>query len=789
MNVKHAGRAAFIAALATIFVIVGIVINSHIGSADLSYRSLDYDVQIQSDGSLTITQHIDMRLRKRTDDDDNVKPWKQLYQQYTLNGTNLSDITDISVRNVTTGQTYTQTEPRNPNGVSKTEWNSDYANHWYIADVTNGVYSPQPYEPIRDGYPIRSGAVDGSKTIEIGWNIPFTEHADSLKFDVTFTFVGVTTLYDDVATFQWEPFGSKNQTPIGTLTGTVRFPSGISADNSWAWLHYAGTSSTSRGEDGSLTFTANDVRAREYLDVVVAYDASVVKPPAWWQGSGAAGGGANTDAGGAGGGANADAGGGSTNNRNDANTVGSHSGDWIHRGDGPALDAIKATEAEQEVVWRDRQRSRARIRLAMWIGFSLTGLILCVTALVSALRSHRGVRYHGDIEYWREPPDASPSSAAKLADILDLESRGSLSARQMSANVLSLASKKAIAIVPGPMSIYQGIDLSQLNATQLATMISSSATDRQAAGTTSTIVLLPVCYDDHKREDLHLSQSENATLRLLKVISDRVGGPVFDLERMNAVCKNWKGGYESLEQYETACDNEFAMLGVTRTCGTVARVVGRCAVALAIAVIVLVGVFDEITVELLIVTPLVFVGIFATRYAARTALTDAGQRLAGQVRGLYRYMTDFSNFADRGAADLVLWDRYLVYAAAFGISDRVLRELAKAYPQVMDPDWLDSNASDSLLYWSYRQYAWYGGVPSMSDGGGFDGSDSGGFDPASFSANAGDIGAQLNDGFADIRSTIQEAAPSSSSGSGGSFSGGGFGGSDGGSGGGSFGGR
>lgn len=207
--------------------------------------------------------------------------------------------------------------------------------------------------------------------------------------------------------------------------------------------------------------------------------------------------------------------------------------------------------------------------------------------------------------------------------------------------------------------------------------------------------------------------------------------------------------------------------------------------------IVLFGAFNEMTVALLITTPLIFVGIFATQYAARTALTDAGQRLAGQVHGLYRYMTDFSSFADRGAADLVLWDRYLVYAAAFGISDRVLRELAKAYPQMMDSDWLDSNASDSLLYWSYRPYAWYagGGVSGTSGGDGFGDSGSGGFDPAAFSANAGDIGAQLNAGFADIRSTIQAAAPSSSSDSGGSFSGGGFGGSDGGSGGGSFGGR
>ena len=55
---------------------------------------------------------------------------------------------------------------------------------------------------------------------------------------------------------------------------------------------------------------------------------------------------------------------------------------------------------------------------------------------------------------------------------------------------------------------------------------------------------------------------------------------------------------------------------------------------------------------------------------------------------------------------MVLWDRYLVYAAAFGISDRVMAEFAKAYPQVTDPQWLDAHGAGSLLYWSYRPYGY-----------------------------------------------------------------------------------
>ena len=31
-----------------------------------------------------------------------------------------------------------------------------------------------------------------------------------------------------------------------------------------------------------------------------------------------------------------------------------------------------------------------------------------------------------------------------------------------------------------------------------------------------------------------------------------------------------------------------------------------------------------------------------------------------------------------------------------------------AYPQVSDPEWLDANASDTVFYWNYRPYDWYG---------------------------------------------------------------------------------
>lgn len=726
-------RSVFIAIAATIGVVAIMLLAIALddGSADLSYKTLDYDVQVQSNGDLKVTQHIDMKLADRSDDDGD-HPWKQLYQQYMLKESDLTNITDISVRNVTTGETYQQGDIAIPSSYSTGEWNQEHAKQWYIADVSQGDSNPQPFDPAKDGL-VAGNTDDRSKKIEIGWNIPVTTSASSMKFDITMTMQGVTTAYQDVATFQWEPFGANNQIPIGKVTGTITFPNDITADNSWAWLHTERTSTTERGDKGSLQFTVYDVRAGDYVDVVAMFDVDAT--------SGVA--------------------------RTRDTTI---------------KNGIMKSEARQERQWRDQQRKKARIRLITWIAIAVIGLVLCVIAVALALRSFNRSQYHGDIEYWRDEPEMSPASAAELLHMVADKHSKTLSSRKMSASVLSLASRGAIAIYPGVAAMYQGIDMSQANNADIARLIANDPARTRDVGKTSTVVILPVVFDNV--QSLRLCPSEQAAFDLLVTASERIGSPVFDLDQMNENFSDWENGYKLQEKFTNTCDNEFAMLGATSICGGGAFAAGICAVMLAFLSMLYFGAIGNLALLAVISVPMMFASVFALSYLKLKGLTDNGQYLAGQVLGLKHYMEDFSEFKDRGVADMTLWGRYMVYATAFGISEKAMKQMLKAYPQLADPNWLDANASDSLLYWSYRSWYFnhrYAGPASV---------ETNSMDFSQFSANFGDIGAQLESGFADIQSTISAASPSGSfNGSGGSFSGGGFGGSSGGSGGGSFGGR
>lgn len=548
-----------------------------------------------------------------------------------------------------------------------------------------------------------------------GDRLEYSHHrkTNSIKFTVSFTMHDVATKWKDVATFQWEPFGENNQVPIGTVTGTVHFPKGVTASNSWTWLHTEQTSETGRTKDGSFTFTVNDVKSGEYLDVVAAFDAA-------------------------------------------------KAGDMARVETDDHLQELKEDEADDERFWRNLERQRYTRRLNNWMTTISAGLIFGIIGVVAALRSSGRSRYRGSIEYWRDRPELSPASAAKLIDIVTSGDKPDISERQLVATLLSLAVKKVIAVFPGSADLYIGVDLKQVSPVELSQRIGS----------------------DSYQPDL--SASERALLYLLTVISERVGRTAFDMDDIKDACKDWKDGYKELEKFTNTCKTEFAAADIAPKTENGWLIPGAITVLIGGASIFINGLAGYLVAGALIGIPLMTVGIFCFLMGNSYVLTDHGQQMAGQCLGLKRYMQGFSNFKYRGVADLTLWDWYMVYAAAFGISDRVMRELAMAYPQVSDPEWLDANASDTVFYWNYRPYDWYG--LRFYNGSAFADSvaDSGlagavpAFGGTSFAAGFSDLGTQLSYGFADITATINAASPSGGSG--------GFGGSSGGSGGGSFGG-
>ena len=131
-------------------------------------------------------------------------------------------------------------------------------------------------------------------------------------------------------------------------------------------------------------------------------------------------------------------------------------------------------------------------------------------------------------------------------------------------------------------------------------------------------------------------------------------------------------------------------------------------------------------------------------------LTTKGLEEKAKWVGLKRYMEDFSLLNEKEVPDLKLWEKYLVFATAFGIADKVLKQLKIRYPELQNMDGYDyaymhmlyhSSLNDSFLNTLNTSVnkVYMGGMSAEAARNGYDGSNfsSGGGFGGGFSGGGG----------------------------------------------------
>lgn len=94
----------------------------------------------------------------------------------------------------------------------------------------------------------------------------------------------------------------------------------------------------------------------------------------------------------------------------------------------------------------------------------------------------------------------------------------------------------------------------------------------------------------------------------------------------------------------------------------------------------------------LLVIPSAMASIYCFRISGRyNTLTKKGMNEKEKLKGLKKYMEDFSMMKEKSVPELILWEKYLVYATVFGIADKVLKQLKVVYPEMLDESYLLSN--------------------------------------------------------------------------------------------------
>lgn len=706
-------------------------------TAALQATSDDVTAQIEANGDVKVTELVTIQMRKRDSG-----PYHQLFRTLQLDSSKVTDVSDVSVTRIlaNSSTTYTRSEFVMPNYLDST-WDSRYAGHWYLYDET----SDSDYMPVTDALPVSGpDTTVKRKQLEFGWNIPSTE-SGTMTFRLTYTLRNLSTEYSDVSETFWELISADQSMPIKKLTATVKFPQGATSSNTWAWLHTEAKSSTNRDDDGTLHFEVDDVSTSDYVDLVALADNSMMS--------------------------------------------------GVERASSQSRKDYRiSTETAAEKKWHDEQVAAAQRNVAIIVFFALAGIAIIVWAIAGAFKSYRNSQPWLAGEYWHEPPAMSPAAAARMNHVIDASQDEE--ACELSSTLLSLASKHCIVLAPGPARWYEGIDLAHTDPSQYRSYIQDVASangrpGRKRKSVTTTVCLLVNTQHGADLAGYNLCRSEKQLLEVFSLVADRLGSSTFDMNQMSDQWSTWSRGVNEMEQFRQECKREVGLLGATRSqfqWHGLPALLGVLYLALAY----IAWQFDSLSAlrPLLCIAVLAVSAsvVFSLAYGKSVAITPQGQRWAEQVQGFKKYLLDFSHFETRNVEDLVLWDRYLVYAAAFGISEQVLEQLCIAEPRLQDMSWVDSHTDNSLLYWYVAPRA-----HDMSAGANPDPTMTSVMNIGGLDDFADSLSASLNtvnESFSTAFSAFNSSNSGSSFGaSGGGFSGGGFGGGGGGGGGGGFGGR
>lgn len=382
-------------------------------------------------------------------------------------------------------------------------------------------------------------------------------------------------------------------------------------------------------------------------------------------------------------------------------------------------------------------------------------VVLAVAGLASMVAAALSTRVVKSIGYWRQEPDISPASAAWIRGMMNGRDWSSVLPRALAASVLSLASKGAIALLPGNVARnvtagaaggkqtaghpggyiadaygnpcasvafadVPGAQVLDAMPGQTFTPVSPQPSTPTGVpgpavavtpspyapadsdtspgkttpdpihhvtdgwlgfdgpeGSATTIVILPAAHDPH----LALYDSEMAALDVLGRVAQHKGVTMFDTSQMRETYRNWGDGTQALTGFSDRMRLEFRSLHATHRVGRLALVCGLVLLPVsfvALAVLMAQGLIALLPAVTMVLAVTVLLG--TNRYG----LTYTGRYYATQVNGLADYLEDFGEFKDRDIPDLKLWNRYLVFSAAFGIANKALWRGRDTIPIVID---------------------------------------------------------------------------------------------------------
>ena len=548
-------------------------------SDNLYLDKLDFYVEINSDGSMRVTETWDIDIR-----DTNT-----LYKTFEMDKKKFSSFENVTVRDVTNNKTFTQIDE-------------------------------EMYHVTKDCY---YGLQKSNGDFEIAWGVGLDDSYDTRTYEISYTVTDAIGKYNDYAELYWQFVGEDFEISASEVTGTIILPE--SADNKEdikVWGHTEELNGeiyvTAKNE---ISFQIDNFDAGHYIEVRSLFPTDMIHST------------------------------GREYAEDRYNTVLQEETNW-------------ANQANLRRTW-DSIKDKVIIVFIIFVVIAII-IIFIQKAVKYGKKLGELKKYIPEqkLDYFRELPEknTTPGEAVYILDE-PYNKFTSHFGKILSATLLDLKLKKYIDLkTEKDQKGKEKIIISRLK-----------QPDDNLKEDEKTILKF-ICNIDKKEEEITMK-------RLEKYISDHYPS-VEKLIKQSEKAIEKQLGEEDI--YNKKQKEEYL---------NYSGLAGMYYVFSILTLIIILWAFPLAIIFLIN-------GILCSRVKKNiNVLTQKGINDKEKWKGLKKYMEDFSLLNEKEVPAIEVWEQYLVYATAFGIADKVLKQLKTVYPNI---DELDNINSSAYMYFIYH---------------------------------------------------------------------------------------
>lgn len=458
---------------------------------------------------------------------------------------------------------------------------------------------------------------------EIAWNVGLDDGADTRTYNLYYTIKNAVNIYNDCTEFYWMFLDTDNEIPGKNITGTIKLPKKVTdIEKLKIWAHGELTGEIKKVSEDTVSFSVPTLSKNTRLEVRIVTEENIYDECIKIYGS----------------------------------------------------DKLENILSEEQ-AWADK----ANMERKMYKIYYVIAIIIFIATFIILYKKMRKYVKEGkvliekykfnipDIEYFRDIPDEKNATPSRVVYLRNFKRSSS----DISYDIPKIFSSTIL-----DLSVKGLLEFEPINNKDLKIIIKNKTSD--------------ITIDQEFVYNLLVDASRK---------SGKEQNSITSKELSKYAKKNYDDFYELKTKFETNAKK------YQNECGNIDKEkiteVKKWENLLGVYILILcAGIFFSMfSLPLIATGPIqyglmlgslglsLFLGSIINLIAINkvnkniSTLSKKGYEEKKQWEALERYMKEYSLLKDREVFDIVLWEKFLVYATAFGISKKVIEQLKIVYPE------------------------------------------------------------------------------------------------------------